>query len=217
MKKIIQKTKHYLPPYLKDVIGRSIPKISTLNTYSAKCIKPIAHLSPIDKKYIIRVVGLSDIEQLKKANQGRGRSAFKRKVLRRIHNPAWKGLAVFDKTTGDIAYIAWVITQNIDYINEFGIHLKPNQFLLKDGYCVPEYRHQGLHTRMEQERINYSIRNGATELFIQIDDNNEKGKKSVLENGYQLYQQNKVLSLSIFSIYRELKSFFKYPFKKVIT
>ncbi len=35
--------------------------------------------------------------------------------------------------------------------------MKKNQFMVRHGFCALEYRHQGLHTRMEQERINYCI------------------------------------------------------------
>ena len=133
-----------------------------------------------------------------------------------MNAPEWHGLAVFDTLTGDIAYIAWVIDRSIPYFDEFGIKMKQGQFLLKDGFCKPDYRHQGLHTRMEQERINWSIRHGASEIFIQIHNSNPKGIKSVIDNGYVFYKQNRVISWPLFEVYRELFSFIKNPFKKVI-
>jgi hypothetical protein len=133
-----------------------------------------------------------------------------------MNSSEWTGLAIFDGTNGDIAYIGWVVTNAIEYLNEFGIRLNENQFLLKDGYCVPKYRHRGLHTRMEQERINYCIRNGANEIFIQIHNSNKKGINSVINNGYKLYQKNLILNIPKFGIYRELYAALKNPFKKVV-
>jgi len=160
-------------------------------------------------------VSWDDNEKLLKAHIIRGPKTY-RKVPPRLDALEWHGLAVIDTTNDDIAYIAWIINRNIRYIEEFGIKMKKGQFLLKDGFCVPEYRHQGLHSRMEQERINYCVRNGAKEVFIQIHDSNQKGIKSVLDNGYTLYKQNRVLGWPIFNTYRELTSFIKNPFAKVV-
>jgi hypothetical protein len=213
IKKILR---NILPFKIRYFIWGLIPQFPVLNTYLLKRNEPISPLSHIDKKFVIREVSWNDSEALKKAHEERGPKAFERKIPPRLNSNAWKGLAVFDSENGNLAYIAWVVIEDIEYINEFGIYLKPNQCLLKDGYCVERYRHQGLHTRMEQERINFCIRNGATEMFIQIHDSNEKGKKSVLDNRYELYQQNKLFVLPSFNIHREFHSVIKNPFKKVI-
>lgn len=192
-----------------------IPKTHLVNTYRLRRDAIIKELVPIDAKYAIREVNWNDEKQLRKAHAIRGEHTFK-KVPPRLNSPHWVGLAVFDETCGDIAYIAWVITGSIPYFEEFGINLGEGQFLLKDGYCIPDYRHQGLHSRMEQERINYCIRNGGNEMFIQIYNSNKKGIASVLGNGYTLYKQNYVLIWKVFGVFRELTSFIKNPFKKVV-
>jgi len=133
-----------------------------------------------------------------------------------MNAPEWHGLGAFDTTTGDIAYIAWVIDGSIPYFEEFGIKMKKGQFLLKDGYCVPEYRHQGLHSRMEQERINYCVRQGATEVFIQIYNSNPKGIRSVLDNGYVLHSSKRLIQWPVFGISRALVPFLTNPSKKII-
>jgi len=69
---------------------------------------------------------------------------------------------------------------------------------------------------MEQERINYCIRNGANEIFIQIGSHNKKGITSVRDNGFLFSQKNYILRIPEFGIYRELFSALKSPFKKVI-
>jgi len=197
-------------------LWRAIPKFCRTNTYLLNGHQEITNLKKIDSKYIVIEVDEKDIDKLKIANKDRGKNAIRNKVISRLESPAWKGLAVIDQTNDAIAYIAWIITDSIPYFEEFGVYLKEKEFLLKDGYCVPKYRHQGLHTRMEQERINYCIKQGANAIFIQIDNSNKKGIKSVLGNGYKFYSQNYVIQWPIFNIFRSFKGFVKNPFRKVI-
>lgn len=204
-----------LPKPVRYFFWKTIPRVHRINTYILRNALLIKDLHRIDDKYVIRQISWDDEVKLKKAFSFRGPRAYSNIIPSRMNSEEWTGIAVVDKTNGDIAYLAWIITNSITYLEEFGIYLKPGQFLLKDGFCVPEYRHQGLHTRMEQERINYSLLHGATDIFIQIHDNNEKGKDSVIKNGYVLINKNYVISWSAFNTYRELISFIKCPFKKV--
>ena len=205
-----------IPKDVRFFISGSWPKIHKINTYILKNPVYIESLSQIAEKYSIREISWDDGEKLQKAYDFRSPDSYRRKVISRLNAREWTGLAVFDKATNDIAYIAWIINGSIRYFEEFGIFLKQGQYLLKDGYCVPEYRHQGLHTRMEQERINYCLRNGAREIFIQIHDSNKKGIVSVTENGYELYRQDYVIQWPVFNIYRALRGFLKSPFRKVV-
>ena len=207
----------FIPASIRAFLWRSIPSFHKVNTYLLKRNKPIQELSPINENYYIQEVVWEDKEQLRKVESYRNAKAFEKKILPRLRNPEWHGLAVFDKLTGDITYISWVVDSSIPYLEEFGIKMKAHQFLLKDGFCVPYYRHQGLHTRMEQERINYCIRNGGNEIFIQIHASNKRGIKSVTENGYRLFQQNNIILWPIFFIYRSVKGFLKNPFKRIVT
>ncbi len=193
------------------------PKIHLLNTYKLQREELILDLKNINDKYIIREITWADEAKIRKAYQFRGRKAFRNLIPARMNSGNWIGLAVIDNITGDIAYLAWIIVKSIRYFEEFGIYLKPGQFLLKDGFCVPEYRHQGLHTRMEQERINYCIKNGAKDIFIQIQDENEKGKDSVRNNGYVLINKKYVIAWPVFNTYRVFRSFLRNPFMKVIS
>lgn len=214
--KIKKLARKWLPIKARYFLTGLTPKISKLNTYKLVLKGPIKQLSRIDVIYEVKEVSTQDIEKLQKAHLSRGPFAFKRKVWPRLNSTDWTGLAVFDKNKGDIAYIAWIVTSSIPYSDEFKMPLGKEQFLLKDGFCVPEYRHQGIHTRMEQERINFCWNAGAREVFIQIHDSNDKGKRSVFNNGYKLYRQSKVIMWPTFNVYREFRSFIKNPFKKVI-
>lgn len=206
----------FLPEKIRHLILSIIPKFYLINTYIIKNPKFFENLPPIDSKYLIRQVVKDDLEKLIKFELARNPKKAERKIKSRLSSDAWIALCVIDKTNDIIAYYSWIIIKSIPYFEEFGIQLTDGQFLLKDGFCAPDYRHQGLHTRMEQERINYCVRNGAKEIFIQIHDSNEKGKDSVINNGYNLYRQNYVLSLPAFNVFREMKSFLKNPFKKII-
>jgi hypothetical protein len=204
------------PRKFRIFLWRLIPRVQKINTYVLKEPRLNKTLSPIDPKYIIRQTELADLETLKETYSDRGPEMFRNKIPPRQNSPDWVGLAVVDSTNGEIAYISWIVTKSIEYFREFKIDLKDGQYFLKDGYCSTRYRHQGLHTRMEQERINYCINNGANEIFIQILNANEKGKESVLNNGYELYQSNIILSFPVLKIYRELYAVLKNPFKKIV-
>lgn len=206
----------FVPAKLRSILWESIPKFHAVNTYILRNPEFIQIDAPINERHFIREVRMDDMERLKLAESYRNPKKFEKKIPPRLKSNAWHGLAVLDKNNNEIAYIAWIIDKTIPYFEEFGIKMTEGQFLLKDGFCVPKYRHQGLHTRMEQERINFCVKSGANEIFIQIHDANKKGVSSVLNNGYELYQQNIIILWPIFNMYRSLKGFLKRPFRKVI-
>jgi hypothetical protein len=156
-----------IPEKFRLLLWSLMPKFHLMNTYRLEA-PVLKGLIPIDPGFEIREISERDDEKLIKAYYYQGRKAYINKVPSRMNSGAWKGLAIFDKATGDIAYIAWIVIKSIRYLEEFGVRLEKNQYLLKDGFCVPEYRHKGLHTRMECERINYCVNNGAKKIFIQI-------------------------------------------------
>jgi hypothetical protein len=203
-----------VPLKIKRYIWRLIPRIHLVNTYKLSDLNKIDKIKAIPHKYSIEKMSINNLEQLKTIYPVH--YVYERKIPPRILSPEWVGLAVIDKTNNNIAYLAWIIEKSIKYIEEFGIQLKNNEFLLKDGYCNPKYRHQGLHTRMEQERINYCINKGAKAIYIQIHNSNKKGIDSVLGNGYKLYKQNYVIQWPFFAIYREIFAFLRNPFAKIV-
>ena len=205
-----------VPANVRSLVLRSIPRIKYINTYVLRRNGIIENLTEIDKKFVIRKINLEDADKLKKAYSFRSEKYFLRNGLPRLNNQSWQGLAVIDSDTNDIAYVSWVILKNVDFIDDLKIKLGKNQFFVRDGYCVPTYRHQGLHTRMEQERINFCVRNGANSIFVLIENKNEKGKISVIENGFKLFQQNIYLVIPAFGVYHEFFTALKYPFKSLV-
>ena len=164
-------------------ISKLIPKIQITNTYLLKRDKPIENISPIDSKFYIRPINLDDEDKLRKFYASH--SNYNKIIEPRLKGNSWVGIAVIDSTNKKIAYVSWIIIKNINFLSEFKIILNDTQFFMRHGYCLSEYRHMGLHTRMEQERINYCIKNGAKEIFIQIANNNLKGIESVENNGFR--------------------------------
>lgn len=213
LKKMIRLT---TPKGFRNYLWRLTPKIHKVNTYRLQNPQEILNLKGIDKKFTIIKVGNEYLPYLKKAYDTRGVNSFKNKVPGRLASKQWVGLAVFDNEENEIAYISWIVIENIPYFSEFGIQLKEGQYLLKDGYCVPKYRGMGLHTRMEQERINYCVRKGAIDIFIQIHNSNIKGVKSVLENNYKVHLKSTVIQWPALNVYRNLRGFLINPFKRII-
>ena len=196
-----------------NTISKYIPKLQKTNTYILKRSTPITELFPIDKKFIIRRLTLDDEFRLIKFY---GSPKKYEKVIKpRLEGNSWIGLVVEDSTNANLAYISWVISKNIEYISDFNICMTEKQFFMRHGYCSPEYRHLGLHTRMEQERINFCIKNGANEIFIQIACSNFKGIDSVVSNGFKFMQMNYILRIPAINLYRELYATLKNPFKTI--
>ncbi len=204
----------FLPTKLRHWCARMYPRISVMNTYVLHQPRFIQALHHINNKFFVKELSIEDKEAMSIVY--RHNKSFESHIFPRLKTGVWTGLAVINSLNNEIAYISWIITANTQFINEFGIYLKKNQFFLRHGFCVPKYRHKGLHTRMEQERINYCVKHETSDIYIQIANHNQKGIKSVLDNGYTLYQQNYLIYISRLGIYRHLISFMKNPFQKVI-
>jgi len=163
------------------------------NVYVLRCDMPILLLSPIDNRFATRIIDNlpeADLEEFKKYSSHRSAEYFEKHMLPRLKHPHWVAVSTFDITKSELAYVAWVVTKNTDFIKAMKINMKSGQFFLKDGFCIPHYRHHGVHQRMMQERINYCINQGAHECFIAIQKANKKGISNVKEFGFKLYQVN---------------------------
>ena len=173
---------------------------------------------------------LNSDNKLKKAYSFRYGNYFERIAMPRLKDSRWVCLVVENKINRDFAYVSWVVKGNVDFINDLGIKLKHNQFFLRDAYCVPQYRRQGLNTRMDQERINYCVAHGANEILFQIGDKahadqniirkakeynedwNEKGEKLELAH----LKTNYILIIPRFNIHNDIFSFINSIIKKII-
>jgi RimJ/RimL family protein N-acetyltransferase len=202
--------KRIFPKRVISIFFRLKPNIYSANIYLLKRDKPFERLRQIDSKFMIRQLSISDSDKLKEFYKN-----YKH-IFPRLKTTAWVALGAIDTTNGKLAYVSWVIKENIDFINDFNINLNSNQFMVRHGYCSHEYRHQGLHTRMEYERLNYCFRNGAKEIFVHIASHNEKGIAFLKNCGYEFYQKNTVINIPLWGIHRRLSSFLRSPFKRVM-
>lgn len=186
------------------------PQIYSADIFVLKNPKLIHDLHPIDKKFIIHQLTTDDSERLKEFY------THYKHILPRLETTAWIGLAVVDTTNDKIAYVSWIIKENIPFVKELDITMNKNQFMVRHGFCDPNYRHQGLHTRMEQERLNWCVRHGATDIFLHIASENLKGIGPLVKTGFVFLYKKKILRIPAFGIYRELNSAIRSPFKKVM-
>jgi len=200
--------KKILPGELIIKLSGLIPVVYSVNIYLLKYRAHIKDLVEIDKKFIIRELTIKDTESLKRFYPNA------KSIIPRLYNPAWVGLAVLDSTNGSIAYVSWVIKDNIRFINDFKIDLADNQFMVIHGYCAPEYRHQKLHTRMEQERLNYCFNNGAREIYVHIASKNSVGIATLISSGYEFLKKDRVIYINSLGIYRRLCNFLINPFRR---
>ena len=202
-------TKPSIRELLRYVYGLK-PHFVTLKTMRLCREKPIEEMNEIAPHFMIRQITLEDASALEKAYQKRSRGYYKRNGLPRLKDPSWIGLAVFDIRSGEIAYVSWIIQRTVVQLEDIGLYLKDSQRYVKDVYCVPEYRHQGLHTRMDLERINHCIRDGASEIFLQVEEKNTKGVRSVTDNGFKYTGQTlKYLVIPSLGVFREYRAFLR--------
>jgi hypothetical protein len=200
--------KNLLPSKVIIILSGLIPDVYSVNIYLLKHKSLIKDLVKIDNKFLIRELNIKDTSSLKQFYPDA------RHILPRLGNPAWVGLAVIDSTNDSIAYVSWVIKANVRFINDFKIEMNRNQFMVIHGYCAPQYRHQGLHTRMEQERLNYCYNNGAKEVYVHIATRNLVGITTLINSGYKLLKKDTVIYIRSLGIYRRLNSFTLNPFRR---
>lgn len=215
---IIKKLMRFLIPYrVRHFIVSCIPRIYRINTIVIENPTIIKNLVPIDESFIIREVTIKDMELLKKFHSYKGLRSFDHNVIPRLNAPEFIGLAAIDINSNEIAYLSWIIIKSVPYFEEFGIKMTKGEYLVKDIFVVPKYRHKGLSTRMEQERINYCVRRGnCKRIYTQPLYQNVKGNEAYVRLGYKIVQTNYLIRWYIFNVYRSLKGFIRNPFRKVI-
>ncbi len=205
-----------IPKKVRQFLWSCVPRIKKINTFVL--IEPmfIHDKVEIDESFVIREVGKNDIDAIKQFHNYRGSKSFDRKVPQRLNSSDFVGLAAIDKETSEIAYLSWIIINSIPYFEEFGFIMEKGDYLVKDIFVVPKYRHRGLSTRMEQERINFCVLRGGKRIYTQPLNINNKGNEAYLRLGYIKLRSNYLIQWPIFNVWRELYSFLKNPFKKVI-
>jgi hypothetical protein len=219
-----------IPRKARHFVWGLVPKIGVYHTYIITRYNPIVPVFPIDEKFEIKILSKKDFTMLEKAYSYRSNTYFNRVVKPRLDNSNWICLLVVDKLKEEIAYVSWVVIKNVDFITDSRIYLKTNQFFLRDAFCVPEYRRQGLNSRMDQERINFCVSNGANEILFQIagkahkDQNIIKQTSKYCENfnnpmdkeGLIFLKKNYIVMINKLGIHNDIFSLRKLLIKRII-
>lgn len=206
-----------LPRRVRHFLVSCIPKIYKLNTLVLEAPQLIENLISLKGKFLIREINSYDLERLKAFHHYKGLRSFNNNTMRRLNAPEFVGLAAIDIESDEIAYLSWVITASIPYFEEFGIYMNKGDYLVKDIFVVPKYRHKGLSTRMEQERVNYCIRRGdCRKVYTQPLASNVEGNKVYYRMGYKKVQENYLIRWYVFGVYRSLSGFLRNPFRRII-
>jgi hypothetical protein len=204
-----------LPVSARYFIWSVKPQIFKMNTLILDDYKLSESFIRIPEKYVIKEVTWQDKDALLRFYNSNGANVFERKVPKRLNSKRCRGFAIYDNTSGIIVYCNWIIHQYEEYLGEFGIRPEASFIFWDSSVCLPEHRHQGLHSRMEQELINYSINSGAVSFYMQIHESNVKGNKHALSKGYRLIDTQYVISWPVFGVYRNLKAFLHNPFRRI--
>ena len=152
----------------------------------------IKNLRDVDNKYTIKIVSNEDAGLLKEySEKNRWKGHFERNINPRLKDQKkYIGIAVIDKLKNKLAYLCWVSFDNeIDTGIHYRFKLKNNEAHFFDGDCVPEYRRQGLHQRLMQERINYCINKGIKNIYIAIYRNNYRAINNLKKFDFKIYKR----------------------------
>lgn len=164
----------------------------------------IINLRDVDNKYTIKIVSSEDADLLKEySNKNRLKGHFERNIKPILKNQKkYIGIAVIDKIKNKLAYLCWISFDNeIDTGMHYRFKLKNKEAYFFDDDCVLEYRRQGLHQRLMQERINYCINKGIKNIYIAMYRNNYRAINNLKKFDFKIYKRILLIN----------------PFKKLIT
>ncbi len=162
------------------------------NLYKLSNPVKIKNIRNIDSKYVIKIVSNGDADLLKEySDKNRSKGHFEKNIKTRLkEQDKYTGIAVIDTIKNKLAYLCWI---SFDGEIDTGIHykrqLKNNEAYLFDADTVPEYRQQGLHNRMMQERINNCIKKGNNQIYISIYRNNYKAINNINKFDFKIYKR----------------------------
>ena len=168
----------------KLVIGENLYKLSDPVR--------IKNLRDVDNKYTIKIVSNEDVGLLiEYSDKNRWKGHFERNINPRLKGQKrYIGIAVIDKLKNKLAYLCWISFDNeIDTGIHYRFKLKNNEAHFFDDDCVPEYRRQGLHQRLMQERINYCINKGIKNIYIAIYRNNYRAINNLKKFDFKIYKR----------------------------
>jgi ribosomal protein S18 acetylase RimI-like enzyme len=162
------------------------------NFYKLSNPVKINNFRGIDNKYVIKIVSNGDANLLKEySNKNRLKDHFERNIKPKLKDQKkYIGIAVIDKLKNKLSYLCWISFDNeIDTGMHYRFKLKNSEAYFFDDDCVSEYRTQGLHQKLMQERINYCINKGIKNIYIAIYRNNYKAINNLKKFDFKIYKR----------------------------
>ena len=156
----------------------------------------------IDSRFEIRKVSTADYVQLQRfSERNRSNNHYENHILPRLNQPShFIGLGCFDRQTNELAYLCWIAFDTIiTILKYYKYKVSETEGIILDGFTDIDYRRNGLHQRMMQERINtildskYIVAKGVIEL------SNYKAMENAQKNMNFLFT-NYVVTISLFKI-----------------
>ena len=105
-----------------------------------------------------------------------------------------------------LIYSTWVSVSKVVFNSKitFSLPLTPDQALLEDSYCHPDYRGLGLHSKMNLFRIKKIHEMGRSEVIAIVVSENTPAIKTQIKSGF-----NKIKKVSFLTIFGRLFQFEK--------
>lgn len=134
----------------------------------------IPQKNKISNNFKIKIITLEDKDLLKEFSKYHNQGHYKKNIYPRISQPDnFIGIACIDLTRSQIAYLAWIALKGKIKTFRYYYHtVTENSAFLFDDYTVPQYRRNGLHKRIMEERIRYCLDKNIDEINIAIASNN---------------------------------------------
>ena len=184
MKKFIKKLKD------RDLINRIQNKFFIrIGLFVSSGIESEIKPRKIERNYIKKEIQIKDEILLKEyASKYRGQYHYQKNILPRLQQETrFKGFAVIDQITNEIAYLSWIDFKNI-IIPEisFNKNLDPNEAFFFDDHCVIHHQRNGLHNAIFNDRISYCKKVGVKEVFIVIYLNNIRALQNLKKYNFKI-------------------------------
>ena len=105
-------------------------------------------------------------------------------VKKRLSSDNSHGYGILDQ--GRLIYSTWISTDKIVFKSPVYkiIQISPNQAILEDSYCHPDFRGQGLHSKMNLFRLKKIKEMGFTEAIAIVVKENKPALKTQIKSGF---------------------------------
>lgn len=116
------------------------------------------------------------------------KSVFKNEKLdvikKRLLVNSYKAYGLIENN--ELIYSTWISYDNLGLPIPTNLKLKPNEALLEDSYCHPNFRGNGLHSKMNVYRLKKIYESGRLKAIAIVLNGNEPALKVQLKSGFKI-------------------------------